>query len=97
MVERRRQDGGHFFCPNGHSQHFTESEVARLSKKLEEQMRVATKMAECARMAERSAQKAQAETKRLKRRISAGVCPCCNRTFQNLARHMKSKHPETTP
>jgi hypothetical protein len=21
------------------------------------------------------------------------VCPCCNRTFQALARHMNSKHP----
>jgi hypothetical protein len=20
------------------------------------------------------------------------VCPCCNRTFENLARHMNSKH-----
>lgn len=21
-------------------------------------------------------------------------CPCCNRTFQNLQRHMTSKHPD---
>jgi hypothetical protein len=34
-----------------------------------------------------------AKTK-LKKRIAAGVCPCCNRTFQDLARHMKGQHPE---
>jgi hypothetical protein len=26
-----------------------------------------------------------------------GVCPCCNRTFQQLARHMKAKHPGYGP
>lgn len=31
---------------------------------------------------------------RIKRRVSAGVCPCCNRTFQCLARHMATKHPD---
>lgn len=37
-------------------------------------------------------------TKQRKRSV-AGTCPCCNRTFQQLARHMKSKHPkyEETP
>jgi hypothetical protein len=34
-----------------------------------------------------------AKTK-LKKRIAAGVCPCCNRSFQDLARHMKGQHPE---
>lgn len=33
-------------------------------------------------------------TTRIKKRIAAGVCPCCNRTFQNLARHMENKHKE---
>lgn len=27
-------------------------------------------------------------------RVGAGVCPCCKRTFQQLARHMKCKHPK---
>lgn len=32
-----------------------------------------------------------------KRRALAGVCPCCTRTFQNVQRHMKSKHPNVVP
>lgn len=33
-------------------------------------------------------------TTRLKNRAKNGVCPCCNRHFKNLARHMASQHPE---
>lgn len=32
-------------------------------------------------------------TTRIKNRIANGVCPCCQRTFKNLARHMKGQHP----
>lgn len=31
---------------------------------------------------------------RITRRVSCGVCPCCKRTFKQLANHMKEKHPE---
>lgn len=30
---------------------------------------------------------------KLKKRAANGVCPCCNRTFVDLARHMAGKHP----
>src|SRR5215510_9830604 len=33
------------------------------------------------------------ETRKVRARISHGVCPCCNRQFVNMAKHMKSKHP----
>lgn len=44
--------------------------------------------------AERRAGAAHAETARLKTRAAAGVCPCCNRSFENLRRHMADQHPE---
>lgn len=31
---------------------------------------------------------------KLRKRAKAGVCPCCNRTFVGLQRHMAQKHPE---
>jgi hypothetical protein len=30
---------------------------------------------------------------KIKNRVGHGVCPCCTRSFQNLARHMASEHP----
>lgn len=94
MMRRLKDQGGTFYCPNGHGQHYTKSEVQRLQEKLAEQARAATHMAERAKDAEAAEQKAQREIKRMKKRAAAGVCPCCNRTFQQLARHMKMKHPD---
>ena len=28
-----------------------------------------------------------------KNRVAASVCPCCKKTFKQLAAHMKNKHP----
>lgn len=36
-----------------------------------------------------------AKTK-LKKRIADGMCPCCDRHFQNVHRHIKNQHPEYT-
>lgn len=31
---------------------------------------------------------------KVKKRVAHGVCPCCNRTFKQLAMHMAQMHPE---
>lgn len=31
---------------------------------------------------------------KIKKRVGRGTCPCCNRHFSNLQRHMENKHPE---
>lgn len=87
LYEGRKRDREAFFCPNGHAQAFVDS--------LEEKMRKARDRAiqEQARLAEENAIK-EKEILRLKKRSANGVCPCCTRTFTNMARHMKTKHPE---
>ena len=52
------------------------------------------------RAADHRARSYKGHLTRQRKRSVAGTCPCCNRTFQQLARHMKSKHPkyeEQTP
>lgn len=93
--------GESFYCPNGHSQHYSESEVSKLEKELqrerkrkewaERQATIATQQAE---YAERRRRAQKAVNTKLKKRIGAGVCPCCNRTFKQLAQHMENKHPD---
>lgn len=90
------QKGGCWTCPYcktgwGYSQ---DNENSKLKQKLEEQIREATRQAERAQRAEQDAAKKTKKLKRLEKRVHAGVCPCCTRTFQNLQRHMKTKHPE---
>lgn len=100
-LAEKRNSGAGFRCPNGCPRVFRKTELDRVKEKLEEQTRVATELAERARVAERAEQQAtearlktQRELDKLRKRTSAGVCPCCTRSFSNLARHMKTKHPE---
>ena len=92
MQARALKDGRTFYCPNGHGQHYTETERVRLKKELaaaQAEVQSANKRRE---WAEQEAKNARAEHALLKRRAHAGVCPCCHRTFANVARHMKTKH-----
>lgn len=43
---------------------------------------------------ERSHSATKGQLTKAKKRIGKGVCPCCNRHFTNVERHMASQHPE---
>lgn len=99
---QRYEKGGFWHCPYCQcSWGYCESEVDRQKKELEKE-RQRRKWAEDAEAKRRtqianlqkqlSAQKGV--NTRMKNRAAAGVCPCCNRTFKQLAAHMKNKHPD---
>lgn len=80
-----------WYCPNGHSLVFRDNDTARIQRKLDEMTRDRD-------WQKQRAEKADRERKKVERRIHAGVCPKCQRTFTNVARHMETKHPlETKP
>lgn len=81
-------------CPNGHSQAYVTSEADRLRTMLEEANRKATYLAADVQSYSARAIKAEKTLQRERKRISGGVCPCCNRTFVSLGRHMATKHPD---
>ncbi len=90
-----------FYCPNGHSQAYVTSTEQRLRKKLNEQEanneRLKNLLAsknETIGALERQKSAIKGQVTKIKNRVSNGVCPCCNRTFTNLANHMKHQHPE---
>jgi hypothetical protein len=92
-----------FYCAYGHAQVFAvgETEETKLRRERDrirrERDRLKQREAmleEEARLARERADKAEAATKRLKKKAAVGNCPCCKRTFTNMARHMQTKHPE---
>lgn len=97
---QKLRDKTTFYCPNGHEMHYIGENVEkRLRRELEEQKKITEYHRERAKSNERRAiaMKAVAtrrnnEKIRVMARIHAGVCPHCNRTFQNLSRHMATKH-----
>lgn len=98
--EQRQRDGKNFYCPAGHGQHYTETEADRLRKELERTKRNlewAESRTRAARDQAEAAERSKAALKgvitKQRKRAAAGVCPCCHRTFQQLARHMANKHP----
>lgn len=90
-----------FWCPNGHPQGFVDSEAARLRRQLQQkeaELAAAHRETEFQRtlkeQAERAVSAQKAVNTRLRKRIGTGVCPCCKRTFRQLAAHMRAKHPD---
>lgn len=77
-----------FYCPNGHGQVYTKSDAQKLREQLAAEQ--ARHQATLARENEQRAEKERLERKL--KRVGRGVCPECNRSFANLARHMNCKH-----
>lgn len=92
-----------FYCPYGHSLHYSEgeSETDRLRRERDQlKQRLAQKDDEIAyqrgakEAAERSASAMRGQVTKIKNRVGNGVCPCCTRSFTNLKRHIATKHPD---
>lgn len=90
------------YCPLGHSYIIAgEGEAAKLKRELKE--RDVKLQRERARRDQIQAELRTTEHRlnatkgvvtKLKKRCAAGVCPCCQRNFKQLASHMQNKHPE---
>jgi F0F1-type ATP synthase assembly protein I len=103
MLRRNHQS---FHCPWGHSQAFIEGEseetkLRRERDRLKQQAaRLHDRIREESERADKERHRAngyKGHATRISKRVKAGVCICCNRTFQNLADHMATKHPTFTP
>lgn len=97
--------GGFWHCPIGHRRGWNEGEQERERKSLqrkleksEQEKQRAIKQKEWAEQEtenqRRSASAYKGQVTKLKNRAKAGVCPCCQRTFKQLAAHMKNMHPD---
>ncbi len=89
---RAREKGTTFYCPNGHGQSYTETEVMMLKHQLEQKDAALSDTQVRLSEALEVIGKKNTEIRRMRVRIHAGVCPDCQRHFENLERHMKSKH-----
>lgn len=106
FMRRRRDDHQTFYCPNGCWNHYpgpsaAEKEQKRLARELEAARSLAQRESSRRRDAEQTARRkdyearaAKGQLTKTKKRVAAGVCPCCNRSFANLAQHMAGQHPD---
>lgn len=105
MYNNFRRIGGFWYCPNGHMQGWDKGEehtkIKALEAEVEQQRSIAAR--NLARYNEEATTNRALNTvlkstrtrlRNVKLRVANGICPCCNRTFVNLQRHMHTKHPE---
>lgn len=104
LSRRADEDGIDVFCPLGHVWVISDTETKKLRRKLaaeeaaradEERRRRAAQ--ELLRAEERSHIATRGHLTRARNRAKAGLCPCCNRHFENVERHVKSQHPNFDP
>lgn len=102
-IAERCRDHKSFYCSTcGRSNHYPgESDLESLERQLttvKDQRDTSRRITRTVRherdAVKRSLTAHKGHTTRIKKRIAAGVCTCCNRTFKNLARHMANKHPD---
>lgn len=102
MNDEFRKSHERFYCPHGHGQSYNgESAEEKLQRELNRakqnaaylESRISDEQAEKERL-RHSANAFKGHVTRIKKRVGQGVCPCCNRTFKHLAKHMAGKHPE---
>jgi hypothetical protein len=99
-VAERRADHVWFKCPNNHNLRFGgESKAEELEKELAQTKQYLENAKKRTEWAENDARKAKVaevraknKLKRVVKRVECGVCPHCRRSFENLQRHMKTKH-----
>lgn len=89
----KQKSGGGWYCPNGCSRVYRKSDVDRAQEELRAERERHERTLARLNDAEAERAKVERKLKQQQRRHAAGTCPCCKRTFQQLARHMKSKHP----
>lgn len=102
VYDAARRQGGGWNCPYCRGAiSWRETENDALKRKLERAQQVAANERESARSAlaeaehfRRSRDGMKGQLVKVKKRVKAGVCPCCNRTFKQLAAHMERQHPD---
>lgn len=91
---KKRQTGETFYCPNGHPRCYRDSDNTKLEKRISSLESTNTHLRDQAEAAARANAALKGQITKARKRASNGVCPCCKRTFANVARHMNSKHPD---
>jgi hypothetical protein len=100
LYNEMHDSGKHAFCPLGHQFVFGDTWKDKAEREKNDrliEMRRHSATRDLLAAEERSHTATKGHLARQRKRAQAGVCPCCNRTFQQLARHMANKHPDFRP
>lgn len=91
FFDQTKRTGETWHCPRGHKRRWTGSTT---EQELERANAKATHLADQLHAAGAEAERLRVTLLRDRHRFANGVCPCCNRSFENVARHVRGQHPD---
>lgn len=97
LDRQAREKGTAVYCPLGHKWIIGETENDRLQKRLAALEGNLKYERERLEREQRSHAATKGQLTKERKRTAAGMCPCCQRSFVQLARHMKNQHPDFAP
>lgn len=89
--DETRRTGRTWYCPSGHRRVWKGPTTEQQLRDAEARERHLTDQLHAA---EADAEQSRVRLAWARYRFANGVCPCCNRTFDNVRRHMETKHPD---
>lgn len=97
LKDSRLYDGGTFYCPNGHGQVYSrrkdlDAELDQAKQRVESEREYRRQVEQTLHTERKSHASTKGQLTKTRNRILAGVCPDCNRHFQNVEHHMATKH-----
>lgn len=103
--QRELGSRGGWSCPNGHRRIYRKSDLEEAQEQFDyqkAQLTARVDQLEASRIhltqqnttLEYQRRAAKGQLTRMRNRIANGVCPGCHRSFTNVRRHMKTKHPD---
>ncbi len=95
FYRKAREQGLSFCCPRGHWVNYGKSDNEELREQIVGLERDLTRSRQSLDDEQREHRVTEDSRRRILVRVHSGVCPHCKRSFQNLRRHMTSKHAET--
>ena len=93
LYDERHNKGGSFWCPNGHSQHFTEPETTKLKRLLKNAQSTAEWERRHREQTEHRLRATKGVVTKLRKRALEGECPFCGQHLRDLERHVARQHP----
>lgn len=97
-VKRQHNDGERqtdIYCPLGHIWVFAGKGAGQIERERREMLEWQLANRDEDLRSERAAHAAtKGQLTKTRKRVAGGVCPCCNRSFVNLRRHMTGQHPD---
>lgn len=95
FYNQRLRDHKGWYCINGCRRIFSgESDVERLTRERDYAQSSRCREHEAHETTKRQRNALKGHLKRVRKRTATGTCPCCKRTFKQLARHMQGQHPK---